>query len=446
MSKNQNQLLHGPILYALLTFAIPIMISTLFQQFYNAADMTIVGNYLGQQALAAVGATGPVYELIVGFALGIGAGMSIVSARYFGAQNIPMIKKTTAHALIIGFGISICVMFIGHFGLKTLLTLLNTPDDILNVAFNYIYVITIFTLFTFLYNLGAGLLRAIGNSVVPLLILVMTSLLNVVLDIFFITTLQMGIAGAAYATIISQAISAIVCFIYIVKKAPILVPSQSDFKLDKPLLKELLAQGLSMGFMSSIVSIGSVILQTAVNQFGSTVIAAQITARRVQFFFIIPITSIGNAMSTFVSQNFGANQFLRIRKAIKIVFILSMVWGAFVAIFMHFFSTYFITFLSGSKEVIFIETARQYIAIATPLFGILGILFCLRNTLQGLGRKIEPLISSIIELIGKILFVYLIVPKLGYFGVMITEPIIWLFMTAQLAYSFYNNENIKQYR
>ncbi|MBS4770629.1 MATE family efflux transporter [Carnobacteriaceae bacterium zg-ZUI240] len=441
--KKQTDLTHAPIMRALILFAIPIFISTIFQQLYNAADTTIVGNFLGENALAAVGSTAAVFELIVGFALGIGNGMSIVTARFFGANDLNRVRQSAAHAIMVGVGISLMVMIIGHFGLHPLLQTLHTPAEIIDQAFSYIYIILMFVSVTFAYNLGAGLLRAIGNSVVPLIILVIASVINIVLDIVFITQLHTGIQGAAYATVIAQLFSAVSCFTYIYFKAPTLLPHQNDFKIDEALLKELLAQGLSMGFMSSIVSIGSVILQTSVNQFGPLIIAAQTTARRVQFFFLMPITSFGTALTTFVSQNFGAKQYARIRKAINYAFKCSMVWGIFVALLMYVVAEPLIIFISGSTHPVLVETAKTYIFIATPLFCVLGILLCLRNSLQGLGQKIQPLISSIIELVGKILFVLLIVPHMGYLGIMLCEPIIWVVMTTQLAYSFYRNPFIR---
>lgn len=440
---NHSNLTQTPILRTLITFAIPIFISTIFQQLYNAADTTIVGNFLGANALAAVGSTAAVFELIVGFALGIGNGMSIVVARFYGAGKTDKVKQACAHAIIIGIIISLSVMLIGHLGLFPLLQFLNTPTNIIHDAFSYIYIVLMFVMVTFAYNLGAGLLRAIGNSLVPLIILVIASIINIVLDIVFITTFNSGIQGAAYATVIAQLFSVIACFTYIYYKVPVLLPSKSDFIIDKKLLHELLSQGLAMGFMSSIVSIGSVILQTAVNQFGTTIIAAQTTARRVQFFFIMPITSLGAALTTFVSQNFGAKEYARIRKAIFYAVQLSTIWGIFVAILMRFIAEPLIILVSGSQDILLVETAKHYIFIATPFFAILGILFCLRNTLQGLGQKIQPVISSIIELIGKIIFVIFIVPHLGYLGIILCEPIIWIAMTSQLAYSFYSNPHIK---
>lgn len=447
MTKNKKiDLIHDNILTALLRFAIPIMITQIFQQLYNAADIAIVGNFLGANSLAAVASTAALFELIVGFILGIGNGMSIITAKYYGANNIEMVKKSAAHTILVGFILTLIVMMIGQLFLFPILNLLQTPQAIIHEAYSYISVIFLFIGVTFYYNVGAGLLRAIGNSFIPLIILVIASIINIVLDIVFITQFHLGIQGAAIATVIAQGFSAITCFLYIKYYEPDLLPNQSHFTIDKQLLKDLLGQGLSMGFVNSIVSIGTVTLQSAINQFGPEIIAAQSTARRVQFFLFMPNVSLAAALTTFVSQNYGAKLYHRIQTAIKYSIIISLIWGAFVWSILFFVAPYFITLLSGSTHPTLVNNARQYIAIATPFFGILGVLFCLRNALQGLGRKKEPLISSIIKFVLKLCFVTFFIPQFGYFAVMWTEPISWLLMTTQLGFSFYNNDIIKSLR
>lgn len=436
-SKQQLDLTQGPIIKSLLIFSLPIMISNLFQQLYGVMDSVIVGNFLGDQALASVGATTAIFELIVGFALGIGAGLSIIVARYYGARNYQMVKRATAASLIIGLIISLMIMVIGHFGLKPLLKGLNTPAEIFDQAFDYIYIILIFILVSFAYNLGAGLLRSIGNSMVPLLILVFTSFLNVGLDIFMITVLQMGVKGAAYATVISQAISVVITFIYIYKKAPVLVPTKQQFKNQPQLYQELMSQGMAMGFMSSIVSIGSVILQTSVNSFGVAVIGAHVTARRILFFFTMPTGSISTALTTFVSQNFGARQFERIRQSLFQSNLMCIVYCLVGSIFMIFVTKNLMHLLTGSNDPVLLNTGFQYIMWALPFTPFLSVLMNYRNGLQGLGLKRDPLMSSVIEMIGKILFVIFLIPTLGYLGVMITEPILWTIMAIQLTIAYF---------
>ena len=430
-------LLSSPIVSSLLTFALPILISNALQQFYNAADTTIVGNFLGFNSLAAIGATSAIYELIVGFAIGIANGMGIVVARHFGAGDIEKIKKAVAGSIVIGSVLSLAVMLVGGVWLYELLRLVHIPENIIDEAYSYIYIIIIFFFLTFFYNWSASMLRAIGNSLTPLLILLVTSVINIGLDILFITRFNTGIKGAAIATVISQAISALLCIVYMYIKADILIPKLKHFKYNYYVYADLSTQGFAMGFMSSIVSIGTVILQTAVNSMGVTIIAAQTTGRRIMFFLMMPMSSLATALTTFVSQNFGAGNKSRIKSAVKYANIINTIWSMISVVFVYTLSIPLIRFISGSYDKELIANAKLYIAMAAPFFWALGILFDLRNALQGMDRKIEPLISSCIELICKIAFVLFVIPRVGYTGVVLTEPIIWVVMVLQLAYSFY---------
>lgn len=430
-------LLSSPIVSSLLTFALPILISNALQQFYNAADTTIVGNFLGFNSLAAIGATSAIYELIVGFAIGIANGMGIVVARHFGAGDIEKIKRAVAGSIVIGSVLSLAVMLVGGVWLYGLLRLVHIPENIIDEAYSYIYIIMIFFFLTFFYNWSASMLRAIGNSLTPLLILLVTSVINIGLDILFITRFNSGIKGAAIATVISQAISALLCIVYMYIKADILIPKLKHFKYNYYVYADLSTQGFAMGFMSSIVSIGTVILQTAVNGMGVTIIAAQTTGRRIMFFLMMPMSSLATALTTFVSQNFGAGNKSRIKSAVKYANIINTIWSIISVVFVYTLSIPLIRFISGSDDKELIANAKLYIAMAAPFFWALGILFNLRNALQGMDRKIEPLISSCIELICKIAFVLFIIPVFGYMGVVLTEPIIWVLMVLQLAYSFY---------
>ena len=430
-------LLSSPIVSSLLTFALPILISNALQQFYNAADTTIVGNFLGFNSLAAIGATSAIYELIVGFAIGIANGMGIVVARHFGAGDIEKIKKAVAGSIVIGSVLSLAVMLVGGVWLYGLLRLVHIPENIIDEAYSYIYIIMIFFFLTFFYNWSASMLRAIGNSLTPLLILLVTSVINIGLDILFITRFNSGIKGAAIATVISQGISALLCILYMYIKADILIPKLKHFKYNYYVYADLSTQGFAMGFMSSIVSIGTVILQTAVNGMGVTIIAAQTTGRRIMFFLMMPMSSLATALTTFVSQNFGAGNKERIKSAVKYANIINIIWSIISVVFVYTLSIWLIRFISGSDDKELIANAKLYIAMAAPFFWALGILFNLRNALQGMDRKIEPLISSCIELICKIAFVLFVIPRVGYTGVVLTEPIIWVVMVLQLAYSFY---------
>ena len=325
-------LIHGPIFKSLVIFAIPLLISNIFQQLYNTVDTMIVGQYLGDVSLAAIGSCAAIYDLLVGFALGIGNGLSIVTARSYGSKDETLLKKSVASSIVIGIIVSVVLTLIGLVFLRPLLNILNTPIEIIDEAYSYIFFIVLFIIVMFAYNLCAGLLRAIGNSMMPLIFLIISSVLNVGLDILFITQFQMGIRGAAVATVISQGISVILCIIYIIKKTRVLLPEKKHFQMDKDLYRELLGQGFSMGLMSCIVSAGSVILQYGINNLGYLIIAGHTAARKLYMFFNMPFIAMALGISTFVSQNKGANQKDRIKQALRYAYIYDVIAAIVVTV------------------------------------------------------------------------------------------------------------------
>ncbi len=417
-------LIHGPIFQSLMIFALPLLVSNIFQQLYNTVDTMVVGNYLGDVSLAAIGACTSIYDLLVGFALGIGNGLAIVTARSFGSQDKELLKKSVASSLVIGVMVSLALTIIGMTFLYPLLEILNTPLDIIQEAYSYISVIVLFIFVMFAYNLCAGLMRAIGNSVMPLVFLIVSSLLNVVLDILFITQFHMGIQGAAVATVVSQGVSVVLCIIYIFKKTQILLPSKKHFQIDEELYKELLGQGFSMGFMSSIVSAGSVILQYGINNLGYLIIAGHTAARKLYMFFNMPFTAMALGISTFVSQNRGANQRERIQRAMKYAYIYDVIMATIVTIIILIFGSSLVKLISGSSESIVLDNGTLYLMIVGPFYAILGILMQTRYALQGLGQKLLPLVSSVIEFIGKIIFVFVFIPQFEYMAVIFCEPVL----------------------
>lgn len=432
-------LIHGPIFKSLVAFALPLFISNVFQQLYNTVDTMVVGNYLGDVSLAAIGSCTSIYDLLVGFALGIGNGLAIVTARSFGSQDHDLLKKSVASSIIIGILSSLVLTTIGIIFLHPLLELLNTPVDIIQEAYSYISVIVLFIIVMFAYNLCAGLMRAIGNSFMPLIFLIVSSIFNIILDILFITQLNMGIQGAAIATVISQGISVVLCIIYIFKKAQLLLPDRQHFEIDKKLYKELLGQGFSMGFMSSIVSAGSVILQYGINNLGYLIIAGHTAARKLYMFFNMPFTAMAMGISTFVSQNRGANQRDRIQKAMRYAYIYDVIMAAIVTMIIFIFGSSLVKLISGSSESVVLDNGTLYLMIVGPFYAVLGVLMQTRYALQGLGQKLLPLISSVIEFVGKIIFVFVFIPQFEYLAVIFCEPVIWCVMCIQLVYSLYTN-------
>ena len=442
----QVDLLHGPIFRNLLLFAIPIFISNLFQQLYNAADAMIVGNVLGDTSLAAVGACASIYELLVGFGLGIGNGLAIVTARAYGAQDPDKVKKTVTGSMVIGLVASALITIFGLLFLRPLLQALDTPPEILGEAYSYIIEIARCVVVMFAYNLCAALLRAVGNSVMPLVFLIFSSCLNVGLDYWFVAGLEMGVRGAAVATVLSQALSVALCIVYILRYAKHLVPSRRHFRLEKGLYRELITQGLSMGLMSSIVSAGSVILQYGINGLGTLVIAGHTAARKLFTFTDMPVIAMATAGSTFVSQNRGADKPDRIRKGMKQIWMFAFGTAIVMTVLMSLFSGVLVRLVSGSSAPVVLENGARYLVWNAPFYSVLGVLLATRYALQSLGQKVLPLISSGIELVGKILFMLFFIPRFGYNAVILCEPVIWCFMCAQLLWSYWNDPYIKASR
>ena len=436
MKKTSVNLLKGPILRAMIAFAIPIIIANIFQQLYNTVDIMIVGRFLGEESLAAVGATAAIFELVVGFAIGIGNGMGIVIARHYGAGNYEKLKSAVAATFVIGGVLSVIIAVLGNFTLYPLLELLGTPSNIIAQSYEYSYLIVVFVGVTLAYNLCAGLLRAVGDSKAALYFLIFAAIINTVLDIYFIAYLHMGVRSAGIATIISQGISAVLCFNYIRRKTPFLIPTKKHFTWNKKLYADLLGQGISMGLMFSVVSIGTVILQTSINALGSTIISAQTSARRIMVLALLPIIAMNATITTFTSQNFGARQYRRIVEGLRQAMIITITWSIFISIVLFFASPYLNELITGSNDEELIYQASLYLKISSAFYPALSILVILRNALQGLGQKMMPLVSSIIEMLGKILFVIFIIPSAGYLGVIFVEPILWVVMAAQLYYAF----------
>lgn len=431
--------LHGPIVKSLVLFAIPMLISSLFQQLYNMVDTMIIGHYLGDDSLAAMGACSSIYSLIVGFALGIGSGMSIVNARSYGAGDLDKLKRSVASSICIGLCVAAVATIFGGLLLRPILELLHTPENIIEEAYLYVSTIVSGVAITMTYNLCSGMLRAIGNSFMPLVFLIVSSILNVFLDLVMIVQFSMGVRGAALATVMSQAVSAVLCATYIVKKTPILVPKKEHFHFDAELWKELFAQGISMALMGSIVSIGTVILQYAINGFGSLTIVAHMAARKIYSLFCLAINVTSMAVSTFVSQNKGAGNRERIVKVMKYAYIYDVLAAGVITVALWAFGEQMVIWLTGTEDPIVLENAVLYLRLIGPFLAILGMLLQTRSALQGIGEKLLPIMSSVIEMVGKILFAVFIIPKMGYFAVIICEPIIWCVMVAELLWAFWRN-------
>ncbi len=442
----QVDLLNGPIFPAMIRFAVPLFFSSVFQQLYNTMDTVIVGHTLGETSLAAIGAATPVYDLLIGFALGMGNGLSIVTARSYGSRDRDLLMRSVAAALVIGAGIALSLTLLTRVILFPFLEILNTPPEVIGEAYSYVSLITLFTGVMLAYNLCAGVLRAIGNSFMPLVFLICSSVLNIVLDLLFITRFSMGVAGAAAATVIAQGISVVLCLIYIVRKAQVLVPKRRHFKPDAGLYREMTAQGLSMGLMNCLVSAGSAILQSGINGLGYLVIAGHTAARKLFQFCMMPFSAMIMTVNTFVSQNRGADQPGRIRTAMKRAYQYNACVTVAITIFLAACAPFMVRIISGSEEQVVLSNGALYLRVVAPCYVILGMLNETRTALQAIGQKILPVVSSVIELIGKIVFAAVFIPRFGYLAVIFCEPVIWCFMVAELLAAFWLNPYIRSGR
>lgn len=440
----KTDFLSGDIFLPMVQFAIPLLFSTLFQQLYNTIDTLIVGRTLGETALAAIGAASPIYDLLIGFALGFGNGLAIVTARCFGSRDEKKLKDSAAAAIVIGAVVVVVITLLSQIILVPLLQILHTPTEVIEEAHQYISIITRYTLVMFAYNLCAGLLRAIGNSLMPLIFLIISSFANIVLDYVFIVVMGRGLGGAAEATVIAQGLSVVLCLIYVAKAVPILIPKKENFKVDMPLYKEMTAQGLSSAFMMCFVSIGSVVLQSGINGLGYLTIAAHTAARKLYSFCMMPFMAMSQTVNTFVSQNYGAGQPGRIRKAMKYSYLYSAAVTVIITIVIWCFAPAMIRWISGSDEEILLYNGTWYLRVVAPCYFILGVLNNTRRALQAIGQKILPVFSGVIELVGKILFTAYFIPKMQYAAVIICEPIIWCFMVAELLVVFWRDPFIRE--
>lgn len=427
-----NDMTKGSPMKAIVQFAIPLLIGTLFQQAYNIVDTMIAGYNLGDDAIAAIGATSALYSVLIYFANGMNNGFGVVMSQLFGAGDIPSLKKAVSATIILNtVTTAILTVTVLPF-LQLLLSWMDTPQEIFAMAYQYIFVILAGMTATIAYNMCAGFMRAVGNSKTPLYFLIVSCAINIILDILFIMGLQLGIVGAALATVAAQIISAVFCAIYIVKKYPGYMPERTDWRLSRDLVTEMLSTGLSMGLMSSVLAIGSIILQKGINHLGKDIITAHTASRRIFEFLMMPLQAIANACSTFVGQNFGAKQFKRIRHAMGQVLWLELVWSILSVAAAFSCGTLLIRMLTGTDNEEIILNAVYNLKICTIFFFPLGILFVLRNSMQAMGYKIAPVLSSSIELAGKVLSCIFVIPVMEYTGVVLTEPVIWAVCAAFL--------------
>ena len=433
-----RSLTKGSPLKVILLFAVPLFIGQLFQLFYSLVDTRIVGSILGDSALAAVGSTTSLCDLLNNLLNGFTNGFAIIIATNFGAGNERLMKNAIAGTVILTISIAVSISVIGTVAMPAVLSLLNVSPELYNDCASYLRIIMAGLLAGALYNMLASILRAIGDSFTPLIFLVISTVLNVILDYSFIRFLNTGVAGAAFATVLSQLVSAVLCFIYMYRKYPNLHLSKDNFAQSKTLFGKMLSTGASMSFMISFVHIGTVALQTSINTFGTNIIVAHTAARKATSIFMLPFSVFGTTLATYCSQNYGAREYNRIKTGIKDTVLVTFVWCTGVIIIANVLSPVIIKAITATSEPEVIQTATTYLRINTALYYVPAVICLFRQSMQGFGDNITPLISSSMELIVKVLVAVLLAPAIGYTGIMISEPIAWVIMVIPLCLSMKN--------
>lgn len=439
MKHRKTTLTEGNPVKLIVLFAIPIFLGNLFQILYSLIDTKIVGSTLGETALASVGSVSTLYNLLTGFFNGLTLGFSVVTARFYGSGEEKALKKNIAGAITLGFGTAVVLITLTAVFLKPILRLLQVPAEQFDMSYSYIVVLVWGMFITLAYNLCANTLRATGDSVTPLIYLVISSLVNVGLDYFFILNLHLGVAGAAYATVIAQFLSVVLCLIRIYRGFPILHVGRDDFQFDREQLWQLYQNGLSMGLMSSLVNFGTVVLQSGINQLGTSIIVAHTAARKVFEIWNLPISVMGSAMATYCGQNYGAGKYGRIREGIKGALGLGAVWAVAVFIMAHTISPYLIRFIASSDSPEIIYWGKTYLEYDMSFIILCVGIVVLRNSMQGFGDYKTPVFSSFIELMGKVVFTFTFVRFFGYWGIIWTEPVIWVLMVIPLIIQTWRN-------
>ncbi len=439
-----KNLTEGKPLKLILTFALPLFVGQFFQLFYGLVDTRIVGDTLGESALAAVGATSTLYDLLIGLINGVTNGFAIIIATYFGAKDERHMKKAVGGTVVLGITASLLISIFSLLFLSPILRFLNISDELLVDASAYISVILAGLVAAACYNICAAILRAIGDSFTPLIFLIVATILNIFLDYAFILYFHMGVAGAAWATIISQALSAVLCFLYMYKKYPQLHLRREDIRPSREIYQKLLSTGISMGFMISFVQMGTLALQTSINTFGINTIVAHSAARKVTSIYFMPTSVLGTTLATYCGQNLGAGKFSRIKRGMRDTMLFTWGWGILVLIITYTMAPLLVQLITASAEQEIIDTANLYLRVNSIFYFVPIAIGLLRNSMQGFGDSKTPVFSSFLELAGKVAIATFLTPIIGYWGIIVAEPIVWFIMVVPLIVNTVRNPIFKR--
>lgn len=410
----------------IIRFFIPLMLGSLFQQFYSMVDAIVVGKFVGVNALAGVGATGSLNFLIIGFANGVCSGFAIMFGQSFGAKDYSLMRRYIANSLYLAAVIAVVLTPLTVIFSRPILQIMNTPAEIINDACTYTQIMFAGMSVTMLYNAASAILRAIGDSKTPLYVLFASSAMNIVLDLVFVIAFHMGVAGVGIATVISQAVSGLACFVYMFKKYPVLKFQRFEWTKDFGRMKRLLAVGLPMALQFSITAIGSMIMQVAVNGLGAQSVAAMTAANKIHLIFSCTLETIGIAMATYCSQNMGAQKYRRIRKGVTSANLLACGFAVFDCVVLWTLGKYIALLFIDASETAIMGDIQLFLKVTSLAYPLLAVLFILRNSIQGMGYGLLPMTAGIFELVGRSIVAFGLVGPLGFFGATLASPAAWV--------------------
>jgi putative MATE family efflux protein len=423
MTKN---LTVGPPVRLIILFTLPLLVGNLFQQLYAVTDAMVVGRLLGVDALAAVGASGSLQFLLFGFAMGASAGLAIPVARAFGAGDAAAVRRSVCAGILISAGIAVAITLIGTLGSGTLLAWMGTPPELMGSATVFLTVLFSGAVATVAFNFLSSVIRALGDSRTPLLFLVVACVLNAALVVLLIAVFKFGVGGAAAATLIAQAVSVCLCLVLIARRMPELKLRRTDWSFSAAELGESAKLGLTLGFQMSVIAIGAAVLQYGINQLGTEAVAAFTAAMRVDQVAVIPLATVGIAMSTYVAQNRGAGEWWRIRFGVFRTSVLAVILAIGLGAVITIFGTDIVRLFVGDGNDHVVAMAHQYLILNGSLYWVLAVLFLLRNALQGLGVTAVPTIAGFMELLARSAVGLLLIEHVGFLGACLAAPLAWL--------------------
>lgn len=441
-----RSLTEGNELKSMLLFSIPLILGNLLQQLYNVVDTLVVGKTLGGTALAAVGSSFTIMTLITSITLGFCMGSSVVFSHLYGASKTDKLKIGIVNSFVFIALLSIVLNIISYLFLDDVLKLINIPQEAYNETKIYLQIIFSGIIFTFIYNFISAVLRSIGNSVVPLIFLAISAVLNIILDIVLIVFLHMGVGGAAIATVIAQFVSAVCSIFYILKKNRELLPSKKHLKFNKELLKTIASNSVLTSMQQSVMNFGILMIQGLVNSFGLTVTAAFAAAVKIDAFAYMPVQDFGNALSTYTAQNYGASKTKRIKRGLKLSIIVSTIFCLVVSTLVFVFAKNLMGFFVKKEEVEIIKIGAQYLRVEGSFYIFIGLLFLLYGFYRGVGKPAMSLVLTIFSLGTRVILAYCLapIPEIGLMGIWISIPIGWILsdLVGLIYYKLFNKKFI----